>query len=245
MRKMTTTGEHTPLKHLAERYWVESRRPLASLVFIAPLLVVYEAGVAWLGAQNGADAFMRLAAGLAGLRATPPAAGAEVCILLAWHHLARQPWRLSGGVLSGMAAESLLLGVCLCLVCLAWGAWSVPPAADIGGEDQAERWARIAGLLGAGIYEELLFRLILLSLLAWGLRRAGVAPWASTLLAVLASSLLFAAAHHVGPYGEEFVRSRFLFRSLAGVFFSVVFIYRGFGIAAGSHAAYDVLVSVL
>ena len=30
-----------------------------------------------------------------------------VCILLAWHYLAREPWRLSGGIISGMAVESL------------------------------------------------------------------------------------------------------------------------------------------
>ena len=56
---MATPSEHTPLGQLAERYWVESRRPLASLVFIAPLLIVYEVGVLLLGVQNGADAFMR------------------------------------------------------------------------------------------------------------------------------------------------------------------------------------------
>jgi membrane protease YdiL (CAAX protease family) len=162
---------------------------------------------------------------------------------LAWHHLAHQPWRLSGGVLSGMAAESLLLGACLCLVCLAWGAWNVPPAADIGAKIR-QSVGSIVALLGAGIYEELLFRLILLSLLVWGLRKAGIAPGASTLLAVIVSSLLFAAAHHVGPYGEPWVWSNFAFRTLAGGFFSAVFLCRGFGIAAGSHAAYDVLVVV-
>ncbi len=186
-----------------------------------------------------------------------------------------------------MAAESLLLGACLCLVCLAWGAMiapaagkkfgtraemvgvrgvarperaceqpefnptsttpfqGVPPAADIGAKIR-QSVGSIVALLGAGIYEELLFRLILLSLLVWGLRKAGIAPGASTLLAVIVSSLLFAAAHHVGPYGEApLMWSRFVFRTLAGVFFSVVFLYRGFGIAAGSHAAYDVLVSLL
>ena len=56
---MATCGEHTPLGQLAERYWVESRRPLASLVLISPLLVVYEAGVLLLGVQNGADAVLR------------------------------------------------------------------------------------------------------------------------------------------------------------------------------------------
>ena len=47
---------------LAEGYWVESQRPLASLVFIAPLLVIYEAGLLVLGrhaVQNGADVWLR------------------------------------------------------------------------------------------------------------------------------------------------------------------------------------------
>jgi membrane protease YdiL (CAAX protease family) len=98
------------------------------------------------------------------------------------------------------------------------------------------------GFLGAGIYEELLFRLILLSLAAWAFRHAGARPRTSMIVAVLLTSLLFSAAHHIGPNGEWPIdASRFLFRTLAGVFFSILFVYRGFGITAGSHAAYDIL----
>ena len=98
------------------------------------------------------------------------------------------------------------------------------------------------GFLGAGIYEELLFRLILLSLVAWGLLRVGIKPWASTIVAALLTSLLFTAAHYVGANGDNFQWFSFVFRFLAGLFFAIVFVYRGFGIAAGSHAAYDLLV---
>ena len=35
------------------------------------------------------------------------------------------------------------------------------------------------------------------------------------------------------------------FRCLAGIFFATLFVYRGFGIAAGTHALYDVLVGWL
>jgi len=108
----------------------------------------------------------------------------------------------------------------------------------------------LVGFLGAGVYEELLFRLVLLSLVAWTVRRLGATDRPSVVVAVLLTSLAFAAAHYVGPYGEpldwhsfEFWFS-FVFRSLAGVFFSVLFVYRGFGIAAGSHAGYDILVGV-
>lgn len=63
-------------------------------------------------------------------------------------------------------------------------------------------------------------------------------------LAVLVSSLVFAVAHYVGHAGDTFYWFSFLFRFVAGVFFSILFIYRGFGIAAGTHAVYDILVGL-
>ena len=229
--------EHTPLGQLAERYWVESRRPLASLVFIAPLLIVYEVGVTLLGAQqNGADAFLRRLLELLGFGQHFLLPVLTVCILLGWHYLAREPWQLSGGILSGMAVESLVLGIFLQFISFVQNALV---AMNIG-----EKLQNAVGYLGAGIYEELLFRLILLSLVAWAFRRAGTAPRVSMILAVVISSLLFAAAHHVGPYGEPLKAFYFLFRFIAGVFFAILFVYRGFGIAAGSHAAYDIMVGV-
>jgi membrane protease YdiL (CAAX protease family) len=69
-------------------------------------------------------------------------------------------------------------------------------------------------------------------------------------IAVLLTSLAFAAAHYAGPYGEPvqlFCSTfwfSFSFRFLAGVFFGTLFVYRGFGVAAGTHAGYDILVGV-
>jgi membrane protease YdiL (CAAX protease family) len=234
---MATPAEHTPLGQLAEQYWVQSRRPLAGLAFIAPLLVIYEAGVLLLGVhQNGADAFLRRLLELLGFGQHFLLPLLTVCILLGWHYLSREPWRLSGGILSGMAVESVLLGICLRAISLAQNALA---ALGLG-----ERIKDAVGFLGAGIYEELLFRLILLSLLAWVCRRAGATPRLSMILAAIFSSLLFAAAHHVGPYGEPWAVYPLVFRCVAGGFFAVLFVYRGFGIAAGSHAAYDILVSL-
>ena len=77
-----------------------------------------------------------------------------------------------------------------------------------------------------------------------------IPPRPSMVVAVLLSSLMFAAAHYVGQYGDpvDWADSRFwfgfIFRCVAGVFFSVLFIYRGFGIAAGTHAGYDILVGL-
>lgn len=229
---------------MAERYWVESRQPLASLVFIAPLLVIYEVGVLLpLGVQNGADDFMRRVLDLFGFGQHLVLPMLTVCILLGWQYLSRRPWLISAGVISAMAVESLLLGLCLRLVPVlqhyVLAAINVPTTNDL-----YAKLHNAIGFIGAGIYEELLFRLILLSLLAWGLRQTGMKPRISTIAAVLLSSLIFAAAHNVGASGEPFLLFTFIFRTIAGVFFSIVFIYRGFGIAAGSHAAYDILVGV-
>jgi len=100
-------------------YWHESRRPLASLAFITPLLVVYEVGVLALGPQavrNGADVWLRQLLELLGFGQYFLLPLATVCILLGWHHTTRQPWRLSSGVLLRMAVECLLLSLCLRLI---------------------------------------------------------------------------------------------------------------------------------
>ena len=64
----------------------------------------------------------------------------------------------------------------------------------------------------------------------------------AVILAAAASALLFSAAHHVGPFGDPFDGYVFLFRTIAGVYFAVLMETRGFGIAVGAHACYDVLV---
>ncbi len=240
---MGTSTAHVPLGQKAERYWVESRRPLAALVFIAPLLVIYEAGVLLLGVQNGADLFMRRVLDVFGFGQHFVLPLLTVSILLGWQYLSRQPWRVSVGVVSTMAVESLLLGLCLRLVPFLQNCVLAALDAPASGGFYAKLQNAVS-FIGAGIYEELLFRLILLSILAWGLRKTGMKPRIATIAAVLLSSLIFAEAHHIGPGGLPFNGYDFLFRTLAGVFFAVVFIYRGFGIAAGCHAAYDILTGV-
>ncbi len=236
----------SPLARLAETYWTESRRPLASLVFIAPLLATYEAGVLVLGPEavrNGADAWLRQFLDLVGFGQYFLLPILIVCILLGWHYTTRRPWRLSGGLLYGMAGESILLAICLRLLLQLQGALLQTEAAPLELSVAATVGAAV-GFLGAGIYEELLFRLILLSTVAWGLKRLGTAPRSSMIAAVLLTSFLFATAHYVGTYGEAFHWFSFMFRFLAGVFFSILFVYRGFGIAAGTHAGYDILVGL-
>lgn len=234
---------------------------MAGLVFIAPLLVVYELGVVVLGPEsvrNGADAWLRQLLEWIGFGQYFLLPVVTVGILLSWHYTTREPWRLSRGIFWGMLVECVLLAFCLRVVLQFQGAlfWALgglggpatEPAAMAINASGAVR--ETVGFLGAGVYEELLFRLMLLPVLAWALRRVGTAPRASIILAVLFTSLMFAAAHYIGQPDEPLDLAdvlfwfSFVFRFLAGVFFSLLFVYRGFGIAAGTHAGYDILVGL-
>lgn len=227
----------------ADGYWSLSRTPLTSLVFALPLVLAYEGGVLVLGRgtpRNGADVWLRQLLDSIGLGPYFLLPALTIVGLLAWHHVEHDRWRFSPGVLAAMLVECLLWAAALMGVArLQERFW--PLAAGAAGEGV---FARLIGFCGAGLYEEVLFRLLLLPFLAWAFARLGAGPSAADAWGVLASSLLFSAAHYVGPLGDDFQVYSFTFRFLAGVFFAVLFAVRGFGIAAGTHAAYDMLVGL-
>lgn len=227
----------------ADSYWSLSRTPLTSLVFALPLVLAYEGGVLLLGRgtpRNGADVWLRQLLDSIGLGPYFLLPALTIVGLLAWHHVEHDRWRFSPGVLAAMLVECLLWAAALMGVArLQERFW--PLAAGADGEGV---FARLIGFCGAGLYEEVLFRLLLLPFLAWAFARLGAGPSAADAWGVAASSLLFSAAHYVGPLGDDFQVYSFTFRFLAGVFFAVLFAVRGFGIAAGTHAAYDMLVGL-
>ncbi|MDW8038913.1 MAG: CPBP family intramembrane glutamic endopeptidase [Thermoguttaceae bacterium] len=234
-------------EELGEDYWSQSRRPWPSLLFLTPLLIVYEGGVlleSSAAARNGADLWLRRVLDSVGLGHYFLLPLLLVGILLAWHYTSGQSWRVSPTTLLGMAVECSLLSVAL------WGLlrwqgslWQLHPVA---GSTGWPGWlVRTISYLGAGLYEELLFRLILLPAMLGLFRLAGLGLGESFLAAALSTSGLFALAHHLGPAGDPWNLAIFSFRWLAGMFFCGLFWFRGFGIAAGTHAGYDILVGVL
>lgn len=234
-------------------YARQTRRPLASLAFILPLLAIYEGGVVALGSRavrNGADVWLRRLLDTLGLGQYFLLPVLTVGLLLAWHHTTRDRWRLSAHVLYGMYAECLLLGVALVTLGQLQGALvnaigQLPTAETAPLFTTATgRLARVCGYFGAGIYEEVLFRLMLLPAVAGGVKLLGGSPRTCIVAAVIVTSLAFSTAHYVGPQGETLEWFSFAFRVLAGGFFAVLFVFRGFGIAAGTHALYDILVGM-
>lgn len=108
----------------------------------------------------------------------------------------------------------------------------------------SEHTNNLVAALGAGIYEELLFRLLLLSLLAWLFTRTtsafGLPRWPGVVLAIVVSSLLFALLHHVGQSLPDIETKVFLFRTMAGLILAALFVFRGIGVCVYTHALYNV-----
>ncbi|MFN9368723.1 MAG: CPBP family intramembrane glutamic endopeptidase [Planctomycetia bacterium] len=227
----------------ADTYWRLSRTPLTSLVFTLPLVLAYEGGVLLLGRgspRNGADVWLRQLLDALGFGSYFLLPVLTVVGLLAWHHVEHDRWRFSPGVLAGMAAECLLWAVALIAIArLQDRLWPLAAAAG-----QEGVFSRLIAFCGAGLYEEVLFRLLLLPAIAWVFARVGMAEPRAALGGLVVSSLLFSAAHYVGPLGDNFNPYSFTFRAIAGLFFAGLFLGRGFGIAAGTHAVYDMLVGL-
>ena len=240
-------------------YWFEARRPLPCFMFLLPLLLAYEAGVLWLGGhdpsliRNGADDWMRGWLQIAGARGMFLLPGLVSVGLLIWHISRQYPWRVAADTLAGMFAESLLFAFCLIVVgqlqeilFQRWAHWeslAVPGRALAIGNDHV--LARMVTFIGAGIYEEVLFRLCLLPACYAAFRFLRLSRGWSSVLAVVSTSLIFSMAHYVGASGDQFSVFSFTFRTMAGLYFAALFVMRGFGITVGCHAAYDVLVGVI
>ncbi|MGH7538792.1 MAG: CPBP family intramembrane glutamic endopeptidase [Gemmatimonadales bacterium] len=198
--------------------------------------------------RNGADVILQaLFARVAGARGPLLLL---VCLVgvgvwLVVRDLRAHPRDLRAGVLGVMLAESAVLALLFGAAVATVTSQLVRPTALIGTAQLTELSSstRLTLSLGAGLYEELLFRVLLVGSLAWGARRLlGWRPVVAGVWAALLGAVVFSAFHYIGPYGDPFRVYSFVFRAIAGLAFSALFLLRGFGITAWTHALYDVFL---
>lgn len=237
------------------RYWQLSQAPRYSLLFALPLFIGYEvlqlavSGGPGGDIRNGADVILQsLFAELMGRRGPMVFEIALIVLglVLVVYDMRRHGRHLSRMVFFGMSLETLALAI-LCGVLVGgitshlFGAMGLA----IGQIERTPLPVRLMLSLGAGLYEELLFRVIIVGALAWGGHRVlGWSPRLSGIVAVTLGALAFSAIHYVGAYADRLTLYSFVYRMLAGVFFSALYLLRGFGITAWTHALYDVFVLV-
>src|SRR5213078_4790693 len=194
-------------------YWQASRAPRYSLLFALPLLVFYQGLAVW------------LAAGPRSVRN-----GADVILQSVFTAVAGR-W------------GPLLFMTCL----IGGGLWLV--ARDTRAHGSRLKRRVFLGMLAESLLLALAFGIVvggvtsgvlgLLQTLALA-PAAGLDWW--TRLMVSLGAAIFSAFHYIGPYGDRWQLYSFLFRLIAGLFFSGLYLLRGFGITAWTHALYDVLL---
>ncbi|MBN2563479.1 MAG: CPBP family intramembrane metalloprotease [Phycisphaerae bacterium] len=237
---------------LSDRYWDITHRPLQCLMFLLPMVLAYEIGMAVSHGNVPVDEQPGLAAkqlldwlfSLFGATGVYLPGFALIVVLLVWHIASHHPWKVSWYSLVGMASESIVLAVPVLLLNELIG--RSPPLQGVAGGPAVSALDNLLLSIGAGIYEELVFRLIVISLLTLLLIDIGhMKQVPGVALAVILSSLMF-AAHHYPPIGADaWSTSRFAFQAAAGAYLAAVFVVRGFGLAVGCHAVYDIIASIL
>jgi len=246
----TARATKSEISSFLTRYHRHSRGLAVSFIYILPLLVIYEIGMIALqpsAASWAGDVIRWLLHGAFG-RWGALAFNLAVIVAIVASLLAtgRQRRGVNLDFYPTVIAESLaygmvlMLGLPLLLRVLLLAAQAASQAPDGILDD-------VVLSVGAGVYEEIVFRLALMSviyLLALSFTREN---WFATVAAIVISSVLFSAAHYVDgaslPAGV-FLRS-FTYRLICGLIFAAIYINRGLAVVCYTHAFYDVLVVIM
>ncbi len=228
-------------------YWRYSRSAYYSAVAALPLLVGYEILIVlsqspYWGIRNAADAWIRtflMAFDLQAQHLTFVLIGISLALIPIAKSRARGI-KLKANYFALMLAESLafslVLGIVLQSILRLGGLSSGGPGSGL--------MQNLALSVGAGLFEEIIFRVLLLNLLFLLLSPLFKKKVVSAVVAVLLASFLFSLSHYVGTMADTWQLYSFMFRWAAGLLFTVLYFIRGFAITAYTHALYDIWVLV-
>jgi membrane protease YdiL (CAAX protease family) len=236
-----------------ESYWLESRRPLVVLVFLLPMIIAYELGIAFVLREddhiNTNTAHKSLleffeVVGVAPTGGLYLGGLAIVAVLFAWHMLNRDPWRFRPGTIGLMFIEALVLTLPVLILSRVVSQELAASAVTLTGPsiESLPLWPQLMISIGAGVYEELLFRMLAIAVIHTllvdvvkldDIKGAGIA--------IVISAVLFTWYHPLAGVDGDLSWARVVFFFLAGVYFGGVFVLRGFGIVVAVHALYDII----
>jgi hypothetical protein len=279
-RKHKSKGLSSQLvSFLPGSYLDRTSRPIYALVYLLGFLLLYEIGTFYINPEALTQSLSRTQLRVVAFVwfqnlleyvgfsermtwiATP---FAVIIILIAWQIANGTRWHVRISDFLPMTVECILLALPLLVLSLAMNRPAVPENIPAGAAvvscvadtvvpaTGGGLWGDIVTGIGAGIYEELVFRLILICLLMILFQDIlRLDKDIAVILSILISAVLFSVHHHFFfvnghlGHGEPFVWITFLFRMLAGIYFAVIYTLRGFGIVAGTHAFYDIIAAVL
>ena len=228
-------------------YLLKSRTSFYSFLFTLPLFFLYEVNILFLSwddilvVRNGADFLMRNileSFDIYGLYGLGLVFFLGLLITYIFFIKEDQQQEVNVNFLFIMLAESMLWSVVLYFLLFKFMVLLMNPV----GKTILQQ---VTLAIGAGIYEEFLFRVLLIAGLSGIL--GFVFMWDKTfknIIAVVLSGGIFSAFHFMGEYGDFFSMELFLIRFFAGLILGVLYMYRGFGITAYTHSIYDLIVLI-
>lgn len=235
--------------NIIRNYWRVSRSPFYSLLFALPLLIGYELAVFTLnrsdvlGIRNGADILFRhffATFGIYGFYLVGFLVLAALFLSYYFHTRRAREETFHFRFFVLMLLESILYGLVMFVLIEKIGRYNLSAAPQLATKHM------IVLALGAGVYEEFIFRVILVSGFAFFFKDILKLQGALALtIAIVGAAAIFALFHYLGVYGETFALKSFLIRFAAGVFLSVLYTIRGYGITAYTHTFYDLIVIIL
>jgi membrane protease YdiL (CAAX protease family) len=244
------------VKTASTSYWRISKEPRTAFVAVLPLFVFYQLGILVSGGLgNGVDFVSGTLFALVD-KSMPLYLGIQALVLMGFIFAVRSMKKtgaLRPSVVPLMLVEStvyaLFFGTAVTALVRSLGLGkllAIGGTAMAAGSPMSELnlIQKFVSSAGAGLYEELVFRVLLMGGLFWLMDKVKLHRVAAAVIAVVVSSVIFSAVHHVGAMGEAFTMSAFTYRVFAGVLFAVIYRARGFAVAAYTHAFYDVWVMV-
>jgi hypothetical protein len=230
------------------RYSDASRQPLYMLVFLLPLILFYEFALYSTEKNIQIKAHDHLVRFFEKFD-MPPTQGlwlggiAIIAVLFIWHIVAGNKWSVKIKYLAYMAIESILCAIPLLIFGAVLGGFAV--AVNNSPINSLSSFDRIAVSIGAGLYEELVFRMLIIALVHTIVCNVfKQRDFSGITMGVIVSAILFALYHDLPNAGSLSALSLFFF-TVAGIYLGIIYVTRGFGIVAATHAAYDVVATTL
>lgn len=234
--------------------WVENLKkrpdPLTSIALTIPVFLLYHLGLLAVERRSGVDLVSNTIFGT--LKASAPVyvvvtlSLALVVATVTWVEERRGAtqsmslWRvLAEGAVAALvvvAALSFFTGRVL---------QSTDPAA-LKELQELKVFEMLVVAAGTAFHEEIIFRALLCTLLSVVLLKVfRVSKGAALGIAIALSSIAFALVQNWGPFGQPFMAELALYRLALGVFFAVLFLFRGFAVAVYTHVFFEILVYFL
>ncbi|MBT3607338.1 MAG: CPBP family intramembrane metalloprotease [Candidatus Marinimicrobia bacterium] len=226
-------------------YWLSTRSPLYSFLFTVPLFLIYEIGIFLTSSddmfvlRNGADALMRQILATFGITGLYWVGVIFFIGFIIAFILQRKYWeetQIHSDYFLLMMVESVGWSVLIYFLMTNVYLLLMNPTGSMLVQ-------QVTLAVGAGIYEEFLFRVLLIAgisvilgfIFQWSDKTRN---WAAMVIA----AGIFSSFHFIGEYGDFFSFNIFMVRFLAGIALGTLYFLRGFGITAWSHAVYDLIV---